>query len=179
MKWKSEALATAGTTGDDPQVVDISEEMIDYCFEELRYKAKAFRRTRIVTVYDGDVVKSDSIVPYELKVALRSAAAPLENVAPNQQDWHPQSDGLVLDLVHPSLFPVVYGKTRILLQPSVTLGNCIEQCGNGKTLAIPCETDAHLEDTNTYRWNAGMNQFSRKFQWLPCQVTFGSGEEVE
>lgn len=159
--------------------MDISEEMIDYCFEELRFKAEVFKRTGIVTVYDGDVVKSDSIVPPELKAALKSSVAPLENVAPAQQDWHPGSDGLVLDLVHPSLFPVVYGKTKILPQPSVTLRNFVEQCGQGQTLPIPSETDAHLADENMYDWPEGTNQFSRKFQWLPCQVALGSGEEVK
>lgn len=181
-RWKSETLAAGGAVEDVFQAVNITEKMVDYCFEELRDKAEAFRKTGIVTAYDGDVVKSDSIVSPELKTALKCAAVPLENVAPAQQDWHPGSDKLVLDLVHPSLFPVVYGKTRILPQPSVTLRNCIEQCGNGQTLDIPSEKDAHLEDPNAYRldrWNYQTNQFSRNFQWLPCQIAFGHGEEVK
>ena len=37
--------------------------------------------------------------------------APLESVPESEQDWHPGSDGKVLNLVHPSLYPVVYGIT--------------------------------------------------------------------
>jgi len=37
--------------------------------------------------------------------------APLESVPDSEKDWHPGSDGLVLDLVHPSLYPIVYGRT--------------------------------------------------------------------
>ena len=40
-----------------------------------------------------------------------AAVAPLENVPDSEKDWHPGSNGLVLDLVHPSLYPIVYGRT--------------------------------------------------------------------
>lgn len=42
---------------------------------------------------------------------LLAAVAPLENVPDSEKDWHPGSDGLVLDLVHPSLYPILYGHT--------------------------------------------------------------------
>lgn len=57
---------------------------------------------------------SDVIVSFETKIALRSAVAPLEDVSDDQKDWHPGSDGKVLDLVHPSLFPLMYGKSKYL-----------------------------------------------------------------
>jgi len=46
-----------------------------------------------------------------LREKLLAAVAPLENVPDSEKDWHPGSDGLVLDLVHPSLYPVVYDRT--------------------------------------------------------------------
>lgn len=36
---------------------------------------------------------------------------PLEDVPDEQKDWHPGSDQQVLDLVHPSMCPVVYERT--------------------------------------------------------------------
>ncbi|KAH9914457.1 uncharacterized protein B0H18DRAFT_1125496 [Fomitopsis serialis] len=56
---------------------------------------------------------------------LISAIAPLESVPDSKKDWHPGSDGKVLDLVHPSLYPVVYGRTTARgaqepLQPRAT-----------------------------------------------------------
>lgn len=46
-----------------------------------------------------------------MREKLLAAIAPLENVPDSEKDWHPGSDGLVLDLVHPSLYPIVYGRT--------------------------------------------------------------------
>ena len=38
--------------------------------------------------------------------------APLEAVPDSERDWsHPGSNGFVLSLVHPSLYPIVYGRT--------------------------------------------------------------------
>ena len=36
---------------------------------------------------------------------------PLEAVPDSERDWHPGSDGLVLNLVHPALYPIVFGRT--------------------------------------------------------------------
>ena len=45
---------------------DISDPMMDWVIEELRYKAKLFEDIGAVVVYTGHVVKSDSVVPYHL-----------------------------------------------------------------------------------------------------------------
>ena len=39
------------------------------------------------------------------------AVTPLEAVPESEKDWHPGSGGLVLNLVHPSLYPIVFGRT--------------------------------------------------------------------
>ena len=46
-----------------------------------------------------------------MRAELLAAVAPLESIPDAAKDWHPGSDGKVLDLVHPSLYPVVYGRT--------------------------------------------------------------------
>ena len=63
---------------------------------------------------DATVIKSDTAVSSDLKEALRAAAAPLEAVPDRLKDWHPGSDGKVLDLVHPSLFSLIYGRSKIV-----------------------------------------------------------------
>ena len=55
--------------------------------------------------------KSDKLIPTPLQERLTAAVAPLENVPDLEKDWHPGSGDLVLDLVHPSLYPIVYGHT--------------------------------------------------------------------
>ncbi|KAF8192397.1 hypothetical protein K438DRAFT_1762395 [Mycena galopus ATCC 62051] len=46
---------------------------------------------------------------------LKAAVSLLENVPDAEMDWHPGSDGKVLDLVHPSLYCIVYGRTHAYL----------------------------------------------------------------
>lgn len=100
---------------------------------------------------------SDVIVSLETKIALRSAVAPLEDVSDDQKDWHPGSDGKVLDLVHPSLFPLMYGKSKYLAIGKVPLRNSASCTGQGDTVPIP---------------TLSINDFdySTKHQWLPCEV---------
>ncbi|KAF7977250.1 hypothetical protein HWV62_4367 [Athelia sp. TMB] len=183
-KWTSEAMS-ASSAAKDPdneagEATDntLSEDMIDYCICELRYKSLPFGETAVVTAYDGDVVKSDHIVSEELRRALKSAAAPLEQVGPTKQDWHPGSNGMVLDLVHPSLFPVVYGMTRILKDSIVGLEQSVELCGKGEVLPVP--PAPVIPASQRFPYSQFEDPWSMKFQWLPCQVEFtGDDDEVK
>lgn len=61
---------------------------------------------------DFDCVwRADGVVGEGVRGELVDAVATLENVPEEQKDWHPGSNGQVLDLVHPSLWPIIYGKT--------------------------------------------------------------------
>ena len=140
----------------------MTERMFKYCIDELRYKSKIFQETGTIAVYDGDVVKSDLAIPSSLKESLHIAAAPLEDVPELHRDWHPGSNDTVLDLIHPSLFPVVYGRTRILDATTVGLDDCVKRCGEGETLHVPSPQEAMAGNME--------EPYSRKFQWLPCQV---------
>ena len=56
------------------------------------------------------MVKSDSVVPVDLKTRLYDIFTELRaKQSANGLDWHPRSNEQVLDLVHPSLYPFVYG----------------------------------------------------------------------
>ena len=127
--------------------------------EELKYEATRFGKKPggAIKVYNGNVVKSDTAVPDSLKIELQTAVQHLEDVPEWAKDWHPGSDGKVLDLVHPSLFPVVYGRTRALGEGEgfATLDDCIAKCGEGDVLKKQKVTGGN---------------FSADFQWLPCEV---------
>ncbi|KAF5383274.1 hypothetical protein D9615_005045 [Tricholomella constricta] len=170
-KWRAEALAAA------PEK-DITESMVDWCIAELQYKAKTFEKTWSVIVYNGDVVKSDHAVPAPLKEALKAAVAPLEQMPAWEKDWHPGSDEKVLDLVHPSLFPLIYGRSRILPDSLVGLDDCIQRSGEGLTIPVPPLEEASIESSYHYRHEGDDSTapFSRRFQWLPCEVDLSGGE---
>ncbi|KAF8061696.1 hypothetical protein FPV67DRAFT_1509958 [Lyophyllum atratum] len=171
-KWKAEALSNDNGH-------DITEKMVDWCIAELQYKATIFEKTGAVSVYNGDVVKSDTAIPELLKEALKAAIAPLENVPARDMDWHPGSDGKVLDLVHPSLFPLIYGRTRVLPDCLVGLDDCVKRSGEGVVIPIPPEDETVVPDKPLYDWSdphISAPPFSRQFQWLPCDVDISGGE---
>jgi hypothetical protein len=175
-RWRAEVdeFAAAGTLAaaplDDeapygdpiaypPIARGFSDDMFNYCMAELRDKARISEASRgFVSVFDGAgaVVKSDKAVSEEIKQGLRALAARLEDVPPEDRDWHPGSDDKVLDLVHPSLWPLVYGKTRYLDR---TLGveDALGAYASGNTVPVPEEPK-------------GERLWSTRFQWLPAEV---------
>lgn len=152
---------------------------MDWCIDELQYKAKFFEETGAVNVYNGDVVKSDTAIPSSLKEQLKRTALPLEQVPAKHQDWHPGSDNQVLDLVHPSLFPLVYGQTRILPDALTTFADFVEKCGAGVVASVPPEKEATFEQKIPYYSSQTLKDpYSRKFQWLPCEVDISGNDNT-
>jgi Protein of unknown function (DUF4246) len=146
--------------------------MADYCIAELRHKAKGFEDSPsgAIFVFNGDVVKSDKAVSLETKKALQMAVEPLENVPEKRKDWHPGSDERVLDLVHPSLFPLIYGRSRVLAvgEKVTSLEDFARRSGEGDVVPVP---DQPGEQSVGRRWRRQhFSPYSDKFQWLPCDV---------
>lgn len=112
-KWRAEALAS--NPEGKPELA-LTEKALDYCFDELRDHASQLDQSGMVLAIDADglIVKSDSRITEDVKNALKVAASPLEDVKDKDKDWHPHSNETVLDLVHPSLFPLLYGRSAIL-----------------------------------------------------------------
>ena len=143
-----------------------SESMADYAIKELQHKAEVWKKTSAITAYDPGVVKSDSIVSEKLRDALKQAAKTLEQIPDSRKDWHPGSNEKVLDLVHPSLFPLIYGRTNILPDRTVDFKDPISAVGQGELLSKGFE---HVVMEETFDQSDG---FSRTFQWLPCEMQF-------
>lgn len=135
--------------------------MADWCIEELKYKSQLFKTNGFISIYNGDVVKSDTIVPELLKTALQNAVAPVENIPAQDRDWHPGSWEKVLDLVHPSLFPLIYGRSRILKSGRTTLTDFTSFGHETEIIQLPQSDMLRLRNSRLY---------STKFQWLPCEV---------
>ncbi|CAK4675746.1 hypothetical protein LEN26_019936 [Aphanomyces euteiches] len=93
------------------------------------------------------VFMTDALKGSPLVQDIRSTTAKLEDEARARGDYHPNSNNQVLDIVHPSLYCAVNGRTRISHTPNALVG------------------DQVLE------WPAINGQdISSKFQWLPTPV---------
>ncbi|KAM0269429.1 hypothetical protein ACHAQH_009744 [Verticillium albo-atrum] len=154
-KWFAEATAIDEL---------ISQKAWDWCLEELRDKAAAFEASGAVRVYDAAsrCVKADNVVSPELTAELKAGVAPLLAVPENQRDYHPGSNDQVLNLVHPSLFALRFGITRVLSQGGrVDLDDLLASTGLGEAAPIVGE-DRNIDG----------RLWSSFFQWLPCEVEF-------
>lgn len=115
----------------------MTPHMATQCIAELQYRAQRFAESPsgAIFIYNGDVFKSDSAVSKETRLVLEDAFRPLEDLPDILKDWHPGSNGQVLDSVHPSLLPLMYGRTRILPVnvngTSLEAKDCIKRCGEG------------------------------------------------
>ncbi|GME31037.1 hypothetical protein GTA08_BOTSDO13229 [Neofusicoccum parvum] len=153
-----------------------NDAMFDFCIAELRDKATVYAEKRFVRVLDTAtaVAKSDVAVSASLRKELvRAVAELLEDTVPDaEKDWHPGSDGQVLDLVHPSLFPFVYGRSRILGDGrTLELDDCLAAAGRGETVPRPWVEKIWGSMNKVCRyWDNPL--WSNHFQWLPCDVAF-------
>jgi hypothetical protein len=171
-KWMKEAMQMPWE--DYRPHADFTQKMADACIKELRRKADLYEKTGLIPVmdYSSAAIKSDNLIPQDLREALKDAVAPMENVPEDQKDWHPGSDGKVLDIVHPSLWPLYYGHSRILPDKCINVDEALAHCGTGVVVPEDPESDAEGFDIGEDDYDNFMpgSYFSKRFQWLPCDV---------
>ncbi|KAI5828682.1 hypothetical protein K523DRAFT_306630 [Schizophyllum commune Tattone D] len=118
-KWFEEARAQQA--GEEKRW-RLSDKMIKYTLDELEGYAQLRDEETGIECGPYDCIwRSDKLIPDDVRAELEAAVKPLEDVPDAQKDWHPGSDGQVLDLVHPSLYPLVYERT-LGKQPDGTIG---------------------------------------------------------
>ncbi|KAK2753241.1 hypothetical protein FQN54_007932 [Arachnomyces sp. PD_36] len=156
---------------DEAIVTKWREEACYWCMEELRDKAAHYESSRLVAVLDGQlaVVKSDVAVSPDLAGSLRKCATVLEDVPDHAKDWHPGSNGQVLDLLHPSLFPLEYGSSTALPSGTVPLVGCERFICAGET--VDHNPPEQYPITGSWGKTRTLKVWG-SFQWLPSDVHF-------
>ncbi|RYP69563.1 hypothetical protein DL771_006078 [Monosporascus sp. 5C6A] len=149
----------------------ISERGFDYCVKELRNKAKYYQESGIIPSLDAtaSVAKSDVIMPSALHDALRKAFDRLKADQASSPDWHPGSNEMVQDLVHPSMYPLVYGRTRAFKDEVVGVQEAIRAWA-GKGEVIPKDTTG--TDVRRRPGDIPASLWSDTYQWLPANMAF-------
>lgn len=78
----------------------------------MRNKAKYFVETGLIPTLDSagnTIVKSDKLISDRLRDELVEAFETLRADQAVNVDWHPRSNDMVQNLVHPSMYPFVFG----------------------------------------------------------------------
>ncbi|KAF7354698.1 hypothetical protein MSAN_01383500 [Mycena sanguinolenta] len=154
-KWRKEALDQQKGLMLEQK---LTPNMINYVLTELAgYGRLSEPATGIESGPFDAIWYSDRLISNELSDRLRAATAELENSPDNLKDWHPRSNGQVLDLVHPSLYCVVYGRTRYsnLTMPEPP----------------PCFNPPEVDDDWTKDHIRKMDSVSPRFCWLPSDFS--------
>ncbi|KAG8931781.1 hypothetical protein FRC01_000810 [Tulasnella sp. 417] len=145
--WKAESLERE-IRGDK-----LNEAEIEWVLDEIEdYARMRDEETGIQPSCHARVWESDELVSEDLKSRLIRAAAILENVPDEEKDWHSPSGGQVLNLVHPSLFFAVYGRTPFW---NTSKG------------------DMRLEPLQAPRKEMDSWAYSEKFSWIPTDFQLG------
>lgn len=101
----------------------------------------------------------------------------LENVPESEKDWHPRSNNQVLDLVHPSLFCLVYGRTQAY-PPIDELPSENRTTSDLQVVEGPQEWVANTLTSDHPRLKPiGDYAVSKKFAWIPTDFSISSDGE--
>lgn len=142
-KWKSELAAQS-----------ITAEEFQYILDELNYYASLKEGPIEIGPVDGTWQSDRLIDELLLKSFKESVFELLENVDESEKDYHPNSNDLVVDLVHPSLFCFVRGVSKIA-----------DETG------ISPETINSLSSSESDTKNS-------KYRWLPSEISCDENGDV-
>ncbi|KAI9931501.1 hypothetical protein MW887_010076 [Aspergillus wentii] len=168
--WKDEAIKCD---------VDITPNMADWIIDELQFKAIVYEHTQSISLYNGDITKSDLNVPESFRLEIKEAIKELEDVPPELQFFNPGTNYKQRDLVPIGFCPLVYGRSRILKDKTIGLDDALQHAGQGLVIPCPPETGFTREDMAwrvASRADIAVRPYSRNFQILPCDLRLGEDE---
>jgi hypothetical protein len=136
--------------------LDVNHAIPEISFNpvESRYHTKLWAQHQRQQATEG-VVWYDAAVPEQLEISLRGEINVL--ASRNSTDYHPFSNEIVRDLVHPSLYPFVRGVSPFFPSPDL--------------LCVPKMADDH-EVAMSDRWGRKY-EASAVYQWLPTYFDVG------
>lgn len=176
----TERLANLATTFSDL----ISAKAWAWCLEELRLKANNFKQTgRVMALDIGNAVcKFDDPVQNFTHVGIQKGLEALRKKT--------TCTGQIQDLIDPSLHPLTYASTPILLDEGCIDLQKVDATYDTARVMPPArfldsrpsydELTAYLADTNefSHRWDINALSYASLGQWLPCEVEFGDSHKT-
>ncbi|KAH7028088.1 uncharacterized protein B0I36DRAFT_247446 [Microdochium trichocladiopsis] len=179
--WGQEA---GDETGEQREIENIlNDECFDFVLGELRKKAEYFEKTRLIPTLDVGpaVVKSDTLVPPDLHEEIRKAFDTLRQDQSANPDWHPGTNEQVRNLIHPSMYPLVYNVTKAIQDEVVGVDDAITKwSGKGEIITGEIKEEAPPQSYSSimYGNRGARGTWSHRFQWLPSNLHFNEDGSV-
>ncbi|KAJ1663756.1 hypothetical protein IW140_004642 [Coemansia sp. RSA 1813] len=182
-KMKNAEVRTRWISEATQQEPELTGKELDYVFGELEYYTTLHTSGNGIHLSPVEQVWiSDSLIDKDTEEEVKRYAAKLENAPDREKDWHPNSNNQVLNLVHPSLFPIIYERSRILAKPIESpeaalqlksFGECPGSFDKWRDAVAKISTD---KDTEYYFPNKVQQSYeyrikfiSTKYCWLPTE----------
>ena len=156
-RWKAANLSKG---------LDVTQQMVDWCVEEMRHNAGLFQQSRFVLALDRGIQKSDTLVDSATKRAFVAASTKLEEDPSVQKRVLSKTK----NLIDPSLYPLTLGPTKFLSSGEVTLTTCVQLSGKGSSAPTLSAKEGRIRGQRPYFEHKPT--CSRYFQCLPCEVRF-------
>ncbi|KAJ2989036.1 hypothetical protein HDV02_005217, partial [Globomyces sp. JEL0801] len=164
-KWKDEAISQ-----------DCSIEIIQYALSILNHSSKSDIFENKFGLLQKDIVKrtvvSDNIVEDKLLESFLKQVSMLENDSNDNKDFHPFTNEQVRNLIHPSMYCLVYKKSKILppnLRETMHSLPDSELLFKNAKVALPPNFEA--ENDRMYA--------SECFQWIPSEFSINQNGDTK
>ncbi|KAJ2871501.1 hypothetical protein GGH93_004778 [Coemansia aciculifera] len=168
---------------------ELTDVEFAYVLDELVYYASLHPPGSNIRLSAADGVWfSDALIDADATNELRDYAAILENVPDRQKDWYPKDRSRVLNLIDPSLFPLIYSRSKLFRQTSTSPQAALKLEDVGEFPGSPegwHNAINFVEDGESEYYiplPAGDNQYgyysSDKFSWLPSEFRIGDNGAV-
>ncbi|KAJ2252462.1 hypothetical protein GGI13_003267 [Coemansia sp. RSA 455] len=173
----NDADARAGWT-DEAKAKGLTDVEFAYVLDELAYYASLHppgSNTRLSAA--DDVWFCDALVDAQTMNKLKDYEAILESVSDRQKDWYPNDRSRVLYLIDPSLFPLIYSRSKLCRetnsspQAALKLGEVGEFPGSleGWCKALNVTKDIEPDYYLPIMVRRYGTYASEKFSWLPSE----------
>ncbi|KAJ5933803.1 hypothetical protein N7454_006132 [Penicillium verhagenii] len=199
-QWYADAISESISTdqlnpeadsGMDVDMDILSQMTWDWCIAELQDKAKDLRKQKFVLTLNADsgVCKSDELAGGLLQIELKNSLEKYLSCS-SRGKFREEDLSPMRDLVDPSLFMLVYGRTAVLSQgglvPMADSGLVYPTIASKAIVAPMLEHPLDIFTAKSSRYGRGSRPYnehtypfyrwSNQSQWLPCEVEFTSQE---
>ncbi|KAJ5542411.1 hypothetical protein N7535_004831 [Penicillium sp. DV-2018c] len=155
---------------------DITLNMAEYIIDELQFKATIHQVTGVVSLYNGDVTKSDTNLSDRLISDMKAMVPELEYSDERMKLYYSRALHNERDYICMALYPLVFGKSRILTDRTIGLDDALQYAGKGEVIPVPKETGITREDIAwrvLARADIQVRPYSLNYQLLPSDWKLG------